>query len=59
MENPTYVGDDVYAYFDGNGVELRLGSHDSSCKIYLEPEVLENLIEFRDAIQKAGQAPKE
>ena len=49
MENPTYLGDAVYAYFDGNGIELRLNAHDQPCTVYLEPETLQNLIEFAQA----------
>jgi hypothetical protein len=35
-----------YAFFDGYGVKLRLNGHTSGCLIYLEPEVLQNLIDF-------------
>ena len=43
MENPAYLGDGLYAYFDGNGVELRLARHDNKCAVYLEPEVMQSL----------------
>ena len=43
MENPIYLGDAVYAYLDGNGIELKLNHHVSRCLIYLEPEVMEAL----------------
>jgi hypothetical protein len=49
MDNPIYLGDAVYAYFDGNGIELRLNAHDSQCVVYLEPDVLTNLIKFARA----------
>jgi hypothetical protein len=42
-ENPIYLGDALYAFFDGNGIELRLNDHASGCLIYLEPEVIEAL----------------
>jgi len=45
-ENPIYLGDAVYAFFDGNGIELRLNHHGSPCLIYLEPEVVEALNRF-------------
>lgn len=45
-DNPIYLGDAVYAYFDGYGVELKLNEHTSRCLIYMEPEVMQNLIEF-------------
>jgi|SRR5208283_554568 len=44
--NPIYLGDGVYAYFNGSGIELRLGSHENECAVYLEPEVLDKLIEW-------------
>lgn len=44
--NTIYVGDAVYATFDGCGIELRLNSHESDCLIYLEPEVMANLVKF-------------
>ena len=40
MENPIYIGDAVYAYYDGNGIELRLNHHEAPCAVYLEPEVI-------------------
>lgn len=47
MPDIAYIGDGVYAVFDDlHGVELRANSHDRPTdKIYLEPEVLEHLIE--------------
>lgn len=46
-DNPRYLGDGVYAYFDGQGVELRTNSFDNpENTIYLEPEVFQALIEF-------------
>jgi len=39
-----YLGDGVYAIFDGFGIELRANDHIyPSDKIYIEPSVLENL----------------
>jgi hypothetical protein len=26
--NPAYIGDGVYALFDGCGIQLKLGAHD-------------------------------
>jgi hypothetical protein len=54
MENPVHI-DGVYAYFDGFGIELRLGNHEAKCAVYLEPEVLRNLIEWRDKIQRGDE----
>jgi hypothetical protein len=46
MDDTIYIGDAVYAHFDGYGIELKLDSHESKCAVYLEPEVMQNLIEF-------------
>jgi hypothetical protein len=40
MENPVYIGDAVFAYYDGNGIELRLNHHEAPCAVYLEPKVI-------------------
>lgn len=45
-ENIAYIGDSVYAYFDGNGIELRLNHHLADRAIYLESEVLRALVYF-------------
>ena len=31
MENPIYLGDAVYAHFDGNGIELKLNHPCTAC----------------------------
>ena len=42
-----YLGDGVYAYHDGCGIWLHANSHnDPTDKIYLEPSVFRNLIDF-------------
>ncbi len=45
MTNVTeYIGDGVYAIWDGVGIELRANSHDCPTDtIYLEPEGIEKL----------------
>jgi hypothetical protein len=40
----------LYAHFDGLGLDLKLNSHENECVVYLEPEVMQNLIEFWKAI---------
>lgn len=47
--NSTYIGDAVFAEYDGFGIWLRTGHHrDERCthRIYLEPKVLDNLVRF-------------
>lgn len=46
MQNPTYLGDAVYAYYDGHGIELKLNDHRAPCAVYLEPAVYMALEEF-------------
>ena len=43
MLNPIYLGDSVYAFFDGDGIELRLNRHDAPFAVYPEAEVLSAL----------------
>lgn len=46
-ENADYIGDGVYAGFDGFGIWLHANSHDHPTdKVYLEPNVLVGLINF-------------
>ena len=52
MNDTIYIGDAVYANFDGYGIELRPNSHENDCAVYLEPEVIQNLIEFWKAIEQ-------
>lgn len=54
-ENYSYLGDGVYAYFDGYGIWLRTGDHrEERCdnKIYLEPEVLHCLNLFNEKVRE-------
>jgi hypothetical protein len=46
MDDTIYIGDAIYAHYDGYGIELRLNDHRNECAIYLEPEVLQALTEF-------------
>ena len=57
MENPIYLGDGLYGYFDGCGIELRLGDHRSENAVYLEPEVMQSLTEFyKQCLQPEGNS---
>jgi BRO family, N-terminal domain len=56
QDNPIYLGDAVYAFYDGNGTELKLNHHTSPCLIYLEPEVMEALIAFWNKATSAAEA---
>ena len=43
-----YLGDGVYASFDGFYLKLDLRGQDSTTEIFLEPEVFERLLQFRE-----------
>ena len=52
--NHEYLGDAVYAEWDGFVVWLRTGDHLDICcddKIYLEPHVLKNLDKFLERMK--------
>ncbi len=58
QENVTYLGDGVYAEYDGLGVWLRTGDHRVTLcdeKIYLEPQVLEALSQFVKNLETMAQ----
>lgn len=56
---PRYLGDGVYASFDGYHIWLTTGSHDmdrSDNKIALEPSVFAALVAYqRDLPQEEGE----
>jgi len=49
----TYLGDGVYASFNGYHVVLDLRGQDSITRIVLETDVLDSLDRFRDMIADA------
>lgn len=56
-----YLGDSVYASFDGYHIWLRTGSHDNSDALALEPAVFAALVKYErrvwDAQDKAEKEP--
>ena len=60
MTNITeYIGDGVYAVWDGVGIELRANSHDCPTDtIYLEPEVIATLNTFIKRMKTITQTEK-
>ncbi len=61
-KNHSYIGDGVYAEFDGMGFWLRTGDHrDELCtnKIYMEVGVLNNLLDFVDFHLKTKKTEEE
>lgn len=61
----SYLGDGVYAIFDGFGIWLHANSHsEPTDRIYLEPNVLQGLIIFEkesktEEVIKLCQSQKE
>ena len=53
MRNPEYMGDAVYARFDGLGIEISVGDHRNSPVVIFEPEVMDALMRFY-AAAKSG-----
>ena len=49
----SYLGDGVYAIFDGMGIWLHANDHKNPTdKVYLEPSVLESLNRFAKEVTK-------
>ena len=48
----VYLGDGVYATFDGYGIYLDLRGQDNTTKIYLEPEVFDKLKQFAKSLKE-------
>lgn len=57
-KNHCYIGDGVYAEFDGFGIWLRTGDHrEEKCddKIYIEPDVLNSLNRFVEHLRTRNE----
>ncbi len=53
MKEKTYLGDGVYAAFDGYGINLTTENGiQTTNEIHLEPQVLDNLNQFRESLTK-------
>ena len=50
---PEYIGDGVYAYFDGYHIILQLTAQDPVHRIALEPAVWKQLVKYQAAVTKA------
>lgn len=57
--NKTYLGDSVYAEFDGYAITLTTeNGHGPSNTIVLEPEVLRRLIDYKDGLSSSANEAK-
>ena len=51
--NSVYIGDGVYAEYDGHGIWLKAnGDSNDDDRIYLEPAVWNALLQFVDRLSK-------
>ncbi len=55
----VYLGDGVYASYDGCAISLDLRAQDTTTRIVLEPEVFDALLAFRAAIADAQTGGRE
>lgn len=51
-ETETYLGDGVYASFDGYQLWLRVTRENGDERIALEPNVFESLIRYRNSLKE-------
>ena len=56
MTNDKYLGDGVYASFNGYHIVLDLRGQDNTTRIALEPSVLDSLFEYRKTAWAAANA---
>ena len=55
--HPRYLGDGVYASFDGYQVWLHVGSHENEAVVALEPEVIAEINRYTQDMQRRHQPP--
>lgn len=51
-ELTRYLGDGVYATFDGFGLEIKINDHRNPVAVVLEPDVLIRMVQFLDEHQR-------
>lgn len=56
MNDETYLGDAVYASFDGWQIRLRCAAPE--CEIYLEPQVFQALVEYEKSLRQPAEPLK-
>ncbi len=52
-ERETYLGDGLFASFDGYQIRLRAPRENGDHVVYLEPGTLQAFLEFLDALPKS------
>ncbi len=56
MEKETYLGDGVYASYDGYHIVLQLSAQVPIHRIALEPQVIERLESYIEAVKEGDQS---
>lgn len=59
LPDDQYLGDGVYASFDGYYLVLDLRAQDNTTRIALEPQVLDALSRYRKHVEEMGQRLRE
>jgi hypothetical protein len=54
-ERETYIGDGLYASFDGFQIRLRAPRDGGDHEVYLDQSTLQAFMQFLDALPKADQ----
>jgi hypothetical protein len=50
---PVYLGDAVYAGYDGYGITLHLNDHREKPCVYLDDETITNLIKYYERVKES------
>lgn len=57
-QNPTYLGDGVYASTSGGMLALHLNRHDTEPVVYLEAEVMDALDRYAEQVWPGRKPPQ-
>ncbi len=57
-KHPEYLGDGVYAYFDGYHIILQLTAQEPADRIALEPAVFDRLLRYKEWIVETYSGDK-
>lgn len=57
MEKETYLGDGLYASFNGESIRLRAPRDGGDHCVYLEPEVYYALTDYVTSLQRKANEP--
>jgi len=56
IDNPIYLGEGVYAFWDGFQIKLMANHHETPTDtVFVEPQVLEALNKWFDIVKEGGE----